>query len=485
MILSIDLGTTGNRAIAFSKKGEMIASAYQEFTQYFPKPGWVEHDPVEILNTTLSVIRSVLTQLPKNSIQAIGITNQRETTVLWQKSTGKPLHNAIVWQCRRTEPLCNELRAHSDAIKQRTGLRLDPYFSATKIKWLIDNVPGIQDLMTQQDVAFGTIDSWILWNLTFPHVHATDHSNASRTMLLNIETLDYDPFLLNLFNIPKSILPELKSSNALFGTTTPTLVGEAIPITAILGDQQAALFAQYDPQKATIKNTYGTGLFVMCYTDTHRYSAPNLINTIAWTRDNIPRYALEGSVFIGGSAIQWLRDGLGFFTDARDSQALAESVASTDGVYLVPGFTGLGAPYWRSDVKGALLGLTRATTAAHITRATLESLAYQTRDVITEIMTAIPDFSPSYLKVDGGAVSNAFLMQFQADLLQLPVHIIELSELTAFGVAGLAGEHIQFWDETPFHSLLKTKTCIMPNRSKSEMDTLYAGWKSAVEQLLK
>ncbi len=442
VILAIDLGTTGNRVIAFSQQGEIIASAYYEFPQIYPKPAWVEHDPEAIWATTSKALNEVTEKVGKNNILAIGITNQRETTILWNKKTGNPIYNAIVWQCRRTAKMCQDLKSYAPLIKEKTGLFLDAYFSATKIKWILDNVP------TDNDTIFGTVDSWILWKLT--GVHATDVSNASRTMLFNIHTLDYDDELLKLFGVPRHLLPEVQDSDSDFGGG----------IVAILGDQQAALYGQ-----GAIKNTYGTGLFLVANTGDKIPKTDKLINTIAWKIKGKVSYALEGSVFVGGSAVQWLRDGLQIIEKSGDTEALMAQ--DNGGVYFVPALVGLGAPYWNPDARGLITGLTRGTTRGHIIRATLESMAYQTRDVIEAM-----DQKFDTLCVDGGASANNFLMQFQADILNMTVERPKILESTAFGVARLAGVE---------PGARKIDRVFKPSMSERQRKELYDDWKKAIK----
>ncbi|MSR89057.1 MAG: glycerol kinase [Candidatus Margulisbacteria bacterium] len=475
VILSLDLGTTGNRAIAFSIDGKVVAESYKEFPQIFPKPGWVEHDPMVIWESVLHVVSDVVKKIGADSIQAVGITNQRETTVVWDKRTGIPVHNAIVWQCRRTAEMCARYESSKEMIKQKTGLFLDAYFSATKIRWILENVPNL-DL---DYLAFGTIDSWILWQLTQGKVHATDTSNASRTMLLNIRTLSYDDDLLKLFDIPKSILPEVKESGGFFGDVDAALFGKAWPIMAILGDQQASLFAQ-----TGLKNTYGTGLFVAASTGSKIVETDRLISTVAFSFEGKTEYAIEGSVFVGGSVIQWLRDGLKIIKTSKETETLALSLSSNEGVYFIPALVGLGAPYWRSDVRGQIVGLTRGTSVAHIVRAALESLAYQTRDVVEELRRVFPAFAYTKLCVDGGACKNNFLMQFQADILGLEVERPMVTETTAFGVAGLAGMAIGFWTEAEFRALRLVDRVFSPALSVEAQDAAYSGWLVSVKKLL-
>ena len=483
-VLAIDLGTTGNRVIAFSKEGDILAKSYYEFPQIFPKPGWVEHNPMDIWNTTRKALLDVVGSVGAENIEAIGITNQRETTILWDKKTGKPIYNAIVWQCRRTASMCGDLKEHAEFIKQKTGLFLDPYFSATKIKWILDNVKGAREKANSGDLAFGTVDTWILWNLTGGAVHATEPSNASRTLCYNIHTLEFDDELLRIFGIPQAILPEVKESGAVFGSTTKDLFGREIPITGILGDQQAAFFAHGGWEEGIIKNTYGTGLFVVTSTGSKIPNSGKLVNTIAWQIGGKTTYALEGSVFIGGAAIQWLRDGLGILKSAAESETLATSVSDTGGVYFVPALAGLGAPYWDPSARGTLLGITRGTGPSHIVRAALEALAYQTKDVIEEMQRVVGGQSFKKLAVDGGAAKNNFLMQFQADILPMRVERPVVTETTAFGAAGLAGMTIGFWTQKEFLDARKIDRIFNPAMDNQKREALYRRWKKAVQRAL-
>ncbi len=480
-IIALDLGTTGNRAIAFNQKGEPVGQAYLPFKQYFPKPGWVEHDPLEILKTTRTVLLKVMHQVGKKNAAAIGITNQRETVVLWQKSTGRPVYRAIVWQCRRTADQCKKLSRFAPAIRNKTGLPLDPYFSATKIQWILKNIPLARELLQKHDLVAGTIDTWILWNLTEDRRHATDPSNASRTLLYNIRQKRYDPDLLKLFSVPPSILPPVAPSDSLFGYTSQKIIGSRIPILGILGDQQSALFAQGGLEKSILKNTYGTGLFVMTSTQTDIPKTPALATTIAWQFQGKTHYAMEGSIFTGGSAIQWLRDGLKIIKNVSQSESLAHSLKSNEGVYFVPALTGLGAPDWDPFARGLLIGLTRGTTPAHLVRAALEAMAYQTCDIVNTMRPLLP-FVPSLLRVDGGASANNFLMQFQADLLNLPVERPRILETTAFGVAGLAGMSSGLWTLEEFNRLRKIEKVFKPRLAVKERRRLLADWRRAVER---
>jgi glycerol kinase len=442
-ILALDQGTTSSRAIIFDKQGAVIAVAQKEFTQYFPQPGWVEHDANEIWSTQLGVAVEAISKagLTVENIAAIGITNQRETTVVWERATGKPIYNAIVWQDRRTASFCDELKRKQldGIIKQKTGLVIDAYFSATKIKWILDNVAGARAKADKGQLCFGTIDTWLLWNLTKGQIHATDVSNASRTMLCNINTLQWDGELEKIFNIPGNMLPQIRSSSEVYGHTQNILSAKNIPIAGIAGDQQSALFGQMCTQPGMVKNTYGTGCFMLMNTgEKPVISNNNLLTTVAWKVNGITQYALEGSVFIAGAVVQWLRDGLGIIQKSSDVEALAAKVNSNEGVYVVPAFTGLGAPHWNQDARGTIVGLTRGSNASHIARAALESIAYQTMDVL-KAMEADSGILIKELRVDGGATANDLLMQFQSDILNTKVLRPKITETTALGAAYLAG----------------------------------------------
>nr|WP_315421055.1 glycerol kinase GlpK [uncultured Pedobacter sp.] len=449
-ILSIDQGTTSSRAIIFNHDGEIVAIAQKEFTQIYPKAGWVEHDPMEIWSTQLAVVTEVIVKasLTVHDISAIGITNQRETTVVWDKETGMPIYNAIVWQDRRTSAYCDEVKAKGLAgkIQEKTGLIIDAYFSATKVRWILENVEGAREKAEAGKLAFGTIDSWLIWKLTAGEKHVTDVTNASRTMLYNIHTLNWDEELLELFSIPKAMLPEVKSSSEVYGETAGRILAAKIPIAGIAGDQQSALFGQMCTEIGMVKNTYGTGCFMlMNIGEKPKISANNLLTTIAWQINGQVNYALEGSIFIGGAVVQWLRDEMGFISRSADVETLAKKVKDTDGVYVVPAFAGLGAPHWDQHARGTITGLTRGTNKSHIARAALESIAYQTMDVL-KAMEADAGVNIAELRVDGGATSNDLLMQFQADLLNCKVIRPEVTEVTAIGAAYLAGLAIGFWE---------------------------------------
>ena len=451
-ILSIDQGTSSSRAILFNHDGEIVETAQREFEQFFPKPGWVEHDANEIWTSVLSCIADVLRKadIAPNQVAGIGITNQRETTVVWDKNTGKPIYKAIVWQSRQTDPICKELieAGYNDIFKEKTGLLLDPYFSGTKVKWMLDNVEGAREKAEQGELSFGTIDTWLVYKLTGGKRHITDYSNASRTLMFNIYDLVWDEELLDILNVPPSMLPEVRPSSEIYGKTVGYhFFGEEIPIAGIAGDQQAALFGQACFEKGMAKNTYGTGCFMLMNTGEEGVvSKHGLLTTLAWGIDGKVEYALEGSIFIAGSAVQWLRDGMKLIDNAPESEYFATNVDSTDGVYMVPAFVGLGAPYWDSDARGAVFGLTRGTTKDHFIRATLESLAYQTKDVL-DAMIADSGIDLKTLRVDGGTVKNDFLMQFQSDIVGVPVERSAINETTALGSAYLAGLAVGFWKD--------------------------------------
>lgn len=448
-ILSLDQGTTSSRAIVFDRKGNSMALSQKEFTQLFPQPGWVEHDPMEIWSSQLSVAIEAIAKagVTPGDIAAIGITNQRETTILWNRETGRPVYNAIVWQDRRTSDYCNALKeaGKADMIRERTGLVIDAYFSATKVRWMLDHVPGVKELAKEGKLAFGTVDTWLLWNLTGGKVHATDVTNASRTMLFNIHTMQWDEELLKLFDIPAGILPQVCSSSEVYGHTAGNVWAARIPIAGIAGDQQSALFGQMCTEVGMVKNTYGTGCFLlMNIGDKPILSRNSLVTTVAWKINGEVRYALEGSIFIGGAVVQWLRDGLGVIDSSGEVEALARGVQDNGGVYMVPAFTGLGAPHWQQQARGMITGITRGTTAAHISRAALESIAFQTMEVV-RAMEADAGAAIQELRVDGGAVANNLLMQFQADIMGVKVVRPKLTETTAMGAAYLAGLAVGFW----------------------------------------
>ncbi|MBF7097688.1 glycerol kinase GlpK [Alkalibacter mobilis] len=490
-VLSLDQGTTSSRAILFDKKGMIVGVAQSEFPQIFPKAGWVEHDPMEIWGTQSGVARQVLDKhgISPTEVAAIGITNQRETTVVWDKNSGKPVYNAIVWQCRRTADYCDGLKADgwSKIIKEKTGLVVDAYFSATKIKWILDNVEGARKKADEGELLFGTIDTWIIWNLTKGRIHATDFSNASRTMLFNINSLEWDRELMDKLDIPYSMMPEVRASSGIFGHTDPNTFGGAnIPITGVAGDQQAALFGQACFEPGTAKNTYGTGCFMLMNTGEKKVrSDSGLLTTIAWGIDGKINYALEGSIFVAGAAIQWLRDELKLVYDSAQSEYYANMVPDTNGVYVVPAFTGLGAPYWDMYARGSIFGLTRGAKREHIVRATLEAIAYQTKDVLTA-MENDSKITLKSLRVDGGASANDFLMAFQSDILNVPVLRPKILETTALGAAYLAGLSVGFWsDKVEIMSNWALDRKFVPTMTEEKRRKLYSGWKKAVVRSLE
>lgn len=487
-IMAFDQGTTSSRAIIFDKSGNIVGKAQKEFKQIYPKAGYVEHDPIEIWATQSGVAREALEMggIRGDEIAAIGITNQRETTIVWNKNTGKPIYNGIVWQCRRTADICSELREMGleEYIRENTGLIIDAYFSATKIKWILDNVKGARNLAEEGELLFGTVDTWIIWNLTRGKVHVTDYSNASRTMLYNIKELKWDEKLIEVLDIPKSMLPEVKPSSEIYGYTEEYIFdGIKIPIAGIAGDQQAALFGQNCFEPGMAKNTYGTGCFLLMNTGENMVlSKKGLLTTIAWGIDGKIEYALEGSIFVAGASIQWLRDELKLIRSAEESEYYAAKVEDTNGVYVVPAFVGIGAPYWDMYARGAILGLTRGAKSEHIIRATLESIAYQTRDVL-EAMEEDSNIKLQSLKVDGGAVGNDFLMQFQADILSSIVERPRIIETTALGVAYLAGLAVGFWkDKKEVLDNWQIDRKFVPNMDIEKINKLYKGWKKAVER---
>lgn len=488
-LLAIDQGTTSSRAIVFSAQGLPVTSCQQEFKQYFPKDGWVEHDGEEIWLTTLQVCRDALARkgLRAGDIAAIGITNQRETTLVWDAASGDLIHPAIVWQDRRTADYCAELKAagHEANVSARTGLLIDPYFSATKLRWILDNVPGARQRAERGELRFGTVDCFLLWRLTGGRSHRTDATNASRTLLFNIHSQDWDEELLALFEIPRSLLPEVLDCAAEFGVSEPSLLGAAIPVLGMAGDQQAALIGQACFQPGMVKNTYGTGCFMLMHTGTQAVRSRNgLLTTIAWGLDGRVEYALEGSIFVAGSVVQWLRDGLRMIERAGDSQALAAQVPDSGGAYLVPAFVGLGAPYWRSDVRGAMFGLTRGTRKAHFVRAALEAMAYQTRDVL-DAMQSDAGIALTELRADGGAIGNDFLAGFQADILGVPLLRPRLTETTALGAAYLAGLAVGFWtSREQITAQWGLDRRFEPQMEVARREKLYAGWQQAVAATL-
>ena len=485
-VMALDAGTTSNRAIIFDVDSKIVGVAQKEFTQHFPQPGWVEHDAEEIWSSMHEVMREALEQsgLVASDIAAIGITNQRETAVIWDRTTGRPIYNAIVWQSRQTADICEDLKRQGlvDEFKEKTGLVIDAYFSGTKVKWILDHVEGARARAEKGELAFGTIDTWLLWKLTGGKEHKTDYSNASRTLMFNIKTLEWDEALLKHLTVPKSLLPEVRPSSEVYGHTVPSVIGASVPVAGMAGDQQSALFGQNCFSPGEAKNTYGTGCFLLMNTGTDICMSKNgLVTTIAWGLDGKVEYALEGSIFVGGSAIQWLRDGLRLVDSAPDSEWVAKKVKDAGGVYMVPAFVGLGAPYWDMNARGMIIGLTRGTTKAHIVRATLDSLAYQTRDVLGA-MEADSGNRLAALKVDGGAVANNLLMQFQADLLGVPVDRPQITETTALGAAYLAGLATGVWaSKEELKKSWQLDTRFAPSLDQQEADKLYKGWKKAVK----
>mgnify|MGYP001572960467 CR=1 FL=1 len=498
-ILALDQGTTGSRAFLFDARGRVVASAYQEFPQYFPKPGWVEHDAEEIWASCVAVIKGVLkkSRVSARQIAAIGITNQRETTVLWDRKTGKPIHRAIVWQCRRTAEICRGVSRYAPTFRRKTGLVLDPYFSGTKIRWLLDHVPGLRQRAAKGEICFGTIDSWLIWKLTGGKSHATDLTNASRTLIFNIRTKSWDKELLGILKIPAAILPKVQDSGSVFGHTKNSgrqsgcaggtgldlSLPAGIPIAAVLGDQQAALYGQGCYEAGTVKNTYGTGCFLVLNTGKKLiFSKKGLLSTLASDDKGKPVYALEGSVFIAGAVVQWLRDQLGVIKDSGQTEKFIQGTRDTHGVYFVPAFVGLGAPYWDSDARGLICGLTRGANSRHIVRAALESMAYQTKDVF-DLMQKESGRRIKALNVDGGACRNDFLMQFQADILGCRITRPKMIESTAQGAAYLAGVTIGWWSgKKDLAKLRQTERTFVPKMSAGRRDELYAGWQQAVRR---
>ena len=486
-ILSIDQGTTSSRAILFNKEGEIKGVSQREFKQHFPHPGWVEHDANEIWTSVLSVMAELLNEnnINTNQIEGIGITNQRETTVVWDKNTGRPIYHAIVWQSRQTQDICTNLKeqGYEETFREKTGLLLDPYFAGTKVKWILDHVEGAREKAENGDLLFGTIDSWLVWKLSGRTAHITDYTNASRTLMFNIYDLKWDDELLELLDIPKQMLPEVKESSEIYGKTIDYhFFGQEVPIAGIAGDQQAALFGQACFDRGDVKNTYGTGGFMLMNTGEEAVkSESGLLTTIAYGIDGKVNYALEGSIFVSGSAIQWLRDGLRMINSAPQTENYASRVDSTEGVYMVPAFVGLGTPYWDSEARGAIFGLSRGTEKEHFIRATLESLCYQTRDVM-EAMSKDSGIEVQNLRVDGGAVKNNFIMQFQADIVNSSVERPEIQETTALGAAYLAGLAVGFWDDKEdIRERWKLQTEFKPEMDEEQRHKLYSGWKKAVK----
>ena len=488
-ILALDQGTSSSRAIVFDKDGQAKAVAQKEFTQIFPKPGWVEHNPMEIWSSQAAVIAEAITSIDINGldIAGIGITNQRETTIVWDAETGEPVYNAIVWQDRRTSEYCDSLkeRGLTDTIRSKTGLIIDAYFSATKIRWILENVPGAREKAEQGKLRFGTVDTWLIWMLTRGEVHVTDVSNASRTMVYNIHDLCWDKELLELFGIPESMMPQVKSSSEIYGYTKTTLFAHEVPVAGIAGDQQAALFGQMCTDPGSVKNTYGTGCFLLMNTgEKPIMSHNNLLTTIAWKIGDKVNYALEGSIFVAGSVVQWLRDGLGIIRSSSEVEALAASVPDNGGVYYVPALTGLGAPYWDQYAKGCIYGLSRGTTAAHIARAALEGIAFQTMDIVNA-MEKDAGVRLAELKVDGGASRNNLLMQFQADILSTSVIRPKVTETTALGAAYLAGLAVGFWESIDYiKSQWAVETAFEPKADDADIAALKDGWKDAINRTL-
>ncbi|MBU8908819.1 glycerol kinase GlpK [Desertibacillus haloalkaliphilus] len=485
-ILSLDQGTTSSRAILFTKEGAIAGSAQKEFEQIFPKPGWVEHNANEIWSSILAVVAEVMetNEVKPTEIAGIGITNQRETTVVWDKHTGKPIYHAIVWQSRQTADICEQLKdqGYETMVRDKTGLLIDAYFSGTKVKWILDNVEGAREKAEKGDLLFGTIDTWLIWRMSGGKAHVTDYSNASRTLLYNIYDLCWDDELLEMLDVPKAMLPNVRPSSEVYAKTIDYhFFGEEIPIAGAAGDQQAALFGQACFEEGMAKNTYGTGCFMLMNTGEQAVTSKHgLLTTLAWGIDGKVEYALEGSIFVAGSAIQWLRDGLRMIKSAADSEEYATRVESTDGVYVVPAFVGLGTPYWDSEARGAIFGITRGTEKEHFIRATLESLAYQTKDVV-KAMEADAGISLKKLRVDGGAVANEFLMQFQSDMLDVPVERPTINETTALGAAYLAGLAVGFWDsKDQLAKQWKVERQFEVGMDQEQRESLYEGWKNAV-----
>jgi glycerol kinase len=486
-VMALDQGTTSSRAILFDEQGAPAAVEQHEFPQHFPKSGWVEHDPEEIWQSQLRAARGVLERAGASAsdVAAIGITNQRETALVWDRASGEPIYPAIVWQSRQTPPICDELRTRGldEEVRSRTGLLIDAYFSATKVRFILDAVEGAQGRAERGELCFGTIDTWLLYKLSKGRVHATEYSNASRTLVYNIHELDWDDLLLQELRIPRAMLPEVRDSSGSFGEVDPGWLGAAIPVTGVAGDQQAALFGQGCFEVGLAKNTYGTGCFLLMNTgEAAPRSSTGLVTTIAWGIGGKVEYALEGSIFVAGAAVQWLRDGLGLVSHASDTEAAASAVADTGGVYMVPAFVGLGAPYWDERARGTIVGIHRGTTKEHLIRATLESIAYQTRDVV-DCVIADSGVSPGVLRVDGGACQNDFLMQFQADVLGIPVERPEVLEVTALGAAALAGLSVGFWSgRASLEAATGRRTQFEPRLGEDRRERLYAGWKRAVER---
>jgi len=488
-ILAVDQGTTGTKILIYDEQARIISQSYREITCYYPHSGWVEHNPQEIWESCLAGIEEAIykSRIKANSISAVAITNQRETVLVWDRLTGQPIGNAIVWQCRRTASFCDELKRGGleNFIREKTGLIIDAYFSGSKIRWILDNLPGVRKKAEKGEVLCGTIDSWLLWKFTGGKAHFTDYTNASRTMLFNIHQLAWDPELLELFNIPASMFPSVRTSGEIYGYTASHLpLNPGIPIAAILGDQQAALFGQACFDAGMLKNTYGTGCFLLLNTGKKLTSSQKLITTIACDGNGNPVYALEGSIFNAGAAVQWLRDGIGLIKKAKDTEEAAKKIKDTGGVYVVPAFTGLGAPYWDSSARGVIWGITRATKKGQIIRATLESIAYQVRDII-EAMEKEAKINISKLRVDGGVANNNWLMQFQADILGIPIERPAISETTSRGAAFLAGLTVGLWrNKKELATLWKCDALFLPEMNEEKRESLYKGWKRAIRQVL-
>ena len=488
-ILALDQGTTSSRAIVFDHAGNAVSVAQKEFTQYFPKPGWVEHDPMEIWSSQIGVAQEAISalRLSRDEIAAIGITNQRETTIVWDAATGEPVHNAIVWQDRRTAEYCDSLKEKglTGMIREKTGLIIDAYFSGTKIRWILENVPGARERAEKGELRFGTVDSWLVWNLTGGKVHVTDVSNASRTMLFNINSLQWDQELLDLLDIPISMMPQVKSSSEVYGETSGDVFAEGVPVAGMAGDQQAALFGQMCTEPGSVKNTYGTGCFMLMNTGTEPImSKNNLLTTIAWKIGDTVNYALEGSIFVGGSVVQWLRDGLGIIKSSSEVEELARTVPDNGGVYFVPALTGMGAPWWDQYAKGGIHGITRGTTAGHIARAALEGIAFQTMDIVGA-MEKDAGVRLSELKVDGGASRDNLLMQFQADILGADVIRPQVTETTAKGACYLAGLAVGFWDSVAeIKSQWLAERVFHPEAPEEKVNALKEGWSDAIRRTI-
>ena len=488
-ILALDQGTTSSRAIVFDHAGNAVSVAQKEFTQYFPKPGWVEHDPMEIWSSQIGVAQEAISalRLSRDEIAAIGITNQRETTIVWDAATGEPVHNAIVWQDRRTAEYCDSLKEKglTGMIREKTGLIIDAYFSGTKIRWILENVPGARERAEKGELRFGTVDSWLVWNLTGGKVHVTDVSNASRTMLFNINSLQWDQKLLDLLDIPISMMPQVKSSSEVYGETSGDVFAEGVPVAGMAGDQQAALFGQMCTEPGSVKNTYGTGCFMLMNTGTEPImSKNNLLTTIAWKIGDTVNYALEGSIFVGGSVVQWLRDGLGIIKSSSEVEELARTVPDNGGVYFVPALTGMGAPWWDQYAKGGIHGITRGTTAGHIARAALEGIAFQTMDIVGA-MEKDAGVRLSELKVDGGASRDNLLMQFQADILGADVIRPQVTETTAKGACYLAGLAVGFWDSVAeIKSQWLAERVFHPEAPEEKVNALKEGWSDAIRRTI-